>query len=776
MALEERHYVVRVTALLDRGTAAAAGDLVQHYDRAGRAAGRRLSDEERNAKRAQAAHEAAVRHVEGIKERHFREEQRRQEQAERRAEQVAAREAKAAERKAEQKARAEERSAERAAEAKQRSEERAQRYVERIRDRHFQSEQRRQEREERDTQRERKKQIKEIAGDAYDNLAGAVGAAAGIVGEVTGGLGVDFGLGSGVGKAVALEDAAIAIVNAGNRGEGSAQDRDREVGDLQKLARGVGMDYALDPSKVLGGLAQYQALTGDLDTAKAALPELAKLASAFGAELDDVVAAAGQVGAALGEVGEGKEFATSAEKAKVLVDVMKVATAQGQEGAIEIANLATGFAKLKAAGMRFEGNTAENITKMSALAQIAYQTGGAGSVREAVNAVSGFTNTLSTSARRKAFAKYGVEIDSATTPGAFKDPYEIIKEALKATKGETDPMKELFMNVVGEKGIAGLAGAYRGAGGGDKGLKAVDDYLAKFSGTVSDDVISENAARRMQSKSGQAQLTQNQIDEEYAKLSADLLPALRDLAPVALDLVRAFTKTVSWAADNPGLAITAAIVGSIGKAAIGSAIGSAIGKAFEGAAVGNVMSGALTKALGGLGGVGAIAGVTIAAATVYLAAKDFVDKSDAAGADIKNVVEKGGVDLVSKAQAQLAATGKIDKDTLDALASQRANLEGLRNVDNKTLGDGPLGYAAAAYASLTESPENKQRIAETEGQVQYAKENRAAIEALVAKMDAVLQGITKDKVQKGPIDVNIVGGAVVAQGTSGREGVGDQGG
>lgn len=778
--LTERQYVVRVTALLDRSTAAAAGDLVQTYDKAAKAAGRRISEEERASRQAARERERAEKHVAGIKDRYFRDQQRQEEAQARRAERESTQRARreeaavqrtqrAKERAEEQAGKAQERAAERAAIAKQRAEERAQRYVERVRDRYYRDEQRRQEREERSTVRDRKAAIKGFATDAIGNAAAAGRKAMGVAGEITSGLGVDFSLGAGVSKAVSLEKMAVAIVNAGNRGTGSAAQRDADVTDLQNTARSIGNKYAFDPTQVLGGLAKYQALTGDLDTAKAGLGDLAALAKAFNTDLDKMVGAAGQVGSAIGEVGEGKTFANAEEKAKAVLDVLKSLTAQGQEGAVEISDLATQMAKLKAAGAAFEGSTAENIKKMGAMAQLSLQLGGSASATQAATSVMGFVSTLKTPARRKEFAAAGVDIDSATEKGAFADPFEIIKRSLTATKGDPEAMKKLFANVVGERAVTALTNTYNKAGGGDKGMAAVDDQFKRFRGTVTDKVMQENLARAMNTKESKAQVVQNQIDERWAQLSERVLPAFERMAPAAMKVIDSFAGLVEFVSNNLKLSIGLAIAGSIGKAAIGPLIGKAIGESIASAGLSN----ALGKALGGLGGLGIAGGLAITAATVYLAAKDFVDKSDKAEADLHNTVEKGAPDLVTKAKAQLAATGKVDKDTLDQLAMQRANLEGLRNADQKTLSEGKLGWVASAWANMTESPETAARMAETEGQVGYASQNKGEIEALINKMDQVFQAVKENK-QKGPIDVNIVGGVVAAPG-NGRQGIPDQG-
>jgi len=555
-----------------------------------------------------------------------------------------------------------------------------------------------------------------IASDALGYMRKAAGQAARVAGEVVSGLGIDMSLQGGVAKAVNLEKMAVAIVNAGNRGNGSAAQRNTEVTSLQTTARDIADKYKIDATQVLSGLGQYQALTGDLDTAKAGLEGLARLSKAFNVDLDKMVGAAGQVGSAIGEVG--KEFASPEEKANAILNVLKQATAQGQEGAIEISDLATQYAKLKAAGMRFEGNTGANISKMSALAQLSYQTGGAGSVREASNAIMGFVNTLATPARRREFKMAGIAIENSK--GQFLDPYEIIRQSLKKTGGDRDKMNALFKNVVGAKAIETFSNAYRNAGGGDMGIKAVDAQIARFGGTVTDDQIQENLKRALNTKASQAQGVQNEWDRMSAEVGNDLAPALRDLAPHAIEAARGLAEVAGMAARHPEAAIVAALVASIAKAAIGETVGKALGSAIGSAA-----------APAGL----AIGALAIAAAAAAAAIEDYTSKSNA---------EKGKSDkdaaLVAKAEKQLRDTGKIDKDTIDELAQRRAEIEGQRTA-LRTGGVDELSYTQILAAKVKGGAD---QVAAGEGATAAAREAGAdKLDTLATKMDQLIAQYSK---------------------------------
>lgn len=543
---------------------------------------------------------------------------------------------------------------ERGARQEARAKERAAEHVARVRERYFREEQKRgEEADRKEDQRAAKAQGRNerVAGAAVRTFGAIMRAGAGAASSVAQGMGLDLSMSSGIAKAISRDAMARNIAAQGFRDRPGEAPQD--INQLQATAQAIGDKYKVDPATVLGGLGKFQALTGDLDTGKASLEGLSRLAKAFNVDLTSMMGAAGQVSSALGDVGAGKEFATAEDKAKALLDVMKGTVAQGQEGAIEIADMATQFAKLKGAGIRFEGGAGGNILKMGALAQMSYQMGGAGSVSQASNAVLGFTNTLATKARRDAFKANGVDIDSTTEKGKFKNPYELIKDSLIKTDGDTDKMKAMWGNVLGEKAVNALRTAFLQAGGGQKGLSAVDAQFARFGGSVSENAINTGLGLNMNSKASQAQDIQNQIDKTTSALSDDLAPAIKDLTPSIVSASRALAGVVSFGAQNPALAITAAIVASIGKAAIGEAIGPALGKLLG------------TQGAGALGGILALGVVALSAEKVIF---DSIDK----GKDISRQgdINEMRADAIGRAALKRGEITEKDRSEFNSTVSQ----------------------------------------------------------------------------------------------------------
>jgi len=632
--------------------------------------------------------------------------------------------------------------------AEERAHERAQKHVANVKERYFREEQSRQEK----ADNERAARNQRIASDALGYMRKAASVATRVAGEVVGGLGVSFDLGRGVSKAVDLEKMAVAIVNAGNRGTGSAIDRNADVLALQDTARTVGDKYKLDPTKVLSGLGQYQALTGDLDTAKAGLDGLAGLAKAFNVDLDVMVATAGQVGSAIGEVGEGKEFATAADKAKAVNDVLRALTAQGQEGAIEIGNLATQMAKLKAAGGRFEGSTAESIKKMGALAQLAMQLGGAASPTQAATAVMGFANTLATPARRKEFEAMGIKVDSATQKGAFADPFEIIRRSLTTTGGDMEKMKKLFANVVGERAVTALTTSYNRAGGGDKGLAAVNEQFARFGGTITDDQINENLGRALNTKESKAQEFQNRIDRITSYMADRLIPALEKLEDPAAKAAQAITGIVVSAAEHPWAAVATVIGGSIAAA---------VGKQVLGEVLGKAIAGSLGNALAGKGlAVGAI---TASIAMAYMAIQAYSEDKDKAGADAKARAD-ADAELLKRAETEAASKGGLSRETANALARRRAEIAGEQKRAGRYDASEDVGWFGQMGAGIISTVTGDKSLAEYEGGAGQNQKDKASLDAVASKLDTMIAEFVKANPPKkgGPQEVVIVGGSITA--------------
>lgn len=727
MADRERTYLIRVSAVLERSTAAAAGDLVQSYERAQRTT-------ERSSR---ASADRSQKHVSNIRDRYFADQQRQEE---------------------------------RAASNKARSEERAQQHVARIKDKFFRDEQRQQERQAAEEERqavrkaariaraeaqearkaenagkhafeERKARVRQIAGDSYSNMAAAGSKALAVGGQLAGGMGVNFDVQSGVARAVQLQKMAMGIATSGNRGNMSQGDVITQAKGYEQQARDIGNKYAFDPTKVLGGLAQFQAKTGDMSTASAGLERYAKLAKAFNIDLDDMISAAGEVSSKLEDT-----FKPGEERAQKTYEVLKTLTSQGQEGSIEIAQLATEMARIGGGAGFFGGDVGTTIAKLGTLAQLARQTGGATSAADAARSVSAFVTTFKTPARRKEFEAAGVALEDEK--GFFRDPMQIIKDSIVATGGDADKMNALFKSSLATKSVDTLTKAYKGAGGGEAGLEAIDKIVAKFDRPLTEAGIKANVGANMSTTESKAQLFQNKLDAITASLAERVLPSLERLAPSAERVAKGFADVVSAVADNPGRAITLAIIASIGKATLGPMISKAIvesiaGKTGGGGIGGSGMVGAgldPTRKVAGMaaGTAGSLLGsattIGAIAVTSFTVGSMIVDKYMDGEDAVQKKTQEGDLKLMN-AEAILrgaAKTGNMSDEDKAAVQKEIWDLKNrigwaqsesnemipgavgalLRSGENYVTGSGP-GYDTmrTAQKDAENLPELQQRLA-----------------------------------------------------------------
>lgn len=394
--------------------------------------------------------------------------------------------------------------------------------------------------------------------------------------DIARGAGVDFSLSAGVGRAVELDKAATRLSNnAYIRGaEGQAGQR-QDPSVLSAEARGIAerMQGTTTAGEVLAGQEAFVAKTGDLETARAVTEDLAKLSAAFGANLEDVVDAAGDVSSVLGDV---------PNKAERVKGIMKDTAAMGKLGAVEMKDFATQMAKIASAAPSFEGDAGENIRKLTALTQFARAKGGAASATQAATATAAFANTLKTPARVNAFKAEGIDVMNAR--GQLRDPMRLIEESLAKTGGDPVRLKKLFANVVGGRGVEALANTYRGAGGGDKGIEAVRASWKQMldDAKIGDKELADSVKAAQSTDAAKAQRFQNELDKVVSSLASKVLPEMEKLAPAALKLAESLGKATAWAAANPGKAITAAIVASIGQAALGATVRAAIESMIRG--------------------------------------------------------------------------------------------------------------------------------------------------------------------------------------------------
>lgn len=620
---------------------------------------------------------------------------------------------------------------------------------------------------------------KEFASSAFGTFKGIAGKGMDVGREVLAGTGINFDISSAVNKGIKLDSLARSISNAGSKlvetvdpttGQKRTEVKRESVEGLVATARDIGTRYAYDPNQVLQGLQKYQAKTGDLGTAKAGIEELAMLAKATSTDLDDMVDAAGDVGTAIGEVGD--KFRTPEEKAAKVQKIMRVIAAQGAIGAVEIKQLSTQMAKLAAASQAFEGDADQNLEFMGTLAQLSRQKGGSASSTQAATSVASLISMLKTPARMAAFEKATGEKVYNQETGFLRDPKWIIEKALVSTMGDPERLKKIFANVQGARAIEGSATTFRQgmAEAKSKGITdeakiaeyaagKVREEFAKFGGAASEKKIQDDLKVAMDSKESKAQQFQNQLEKVVASMADKVLPQMEKLGPKVLEVVEALAKLVGWAAENPGKAITTALVASIGKAAIGSAVAKSIETLIGGAAG---MGGKGLGALGGAGGAFGTAGAVLAAGGVgYGVGSAIVSGIEWAESEATS----GGNQSANRDmrvfgamfEANKAASGGTDDDADRALAvAQKMRAELSADIENAK---DPTSYAGAVFGG---------KSIEQAGKEQADAGRLDELKGILEKLDASIANLGKRKLK---VDADITSMPMSGVNQSGRSGM-----
>lgn len=389
--------------------------------------------------------------------------------------------------------------------------------------------------------------------------------------DIMRGIGVDTTLAGAIGRGTSLQTSATALSTAGYLPGTTGPNAKRvSATTLTGEARAVGDKFAMDPSAIIEAQDQFTKLTGDLDMARRMMGSLAGLSIASGASLQDMATAAGEVSNAFGDMG------SQEEKMAAIDQAMRSLAAQGKIGAVEMRDYARYMAHLGGTVGGFGGDRATRLAQFGAMTQLAKAYGGGTSAAVATRAISGFRNILETPARRAKFREYGVAIEDEK--GLLRDPFQIIKDALRKTGGKTEPLKEMFANVIGARAVSGLANIYKQAGGGDAGMAAVNKEFERMmkADSMSKEAVAEAVKQYEETTAAKAQRFQNNLDQIAEAAASKLIPALEKLAPRALQLADGFGRLVQWAAENPGKAIVGAIVASVARAGLESAFRGAV--------------------------------------------------------------------------------------------------------------------------------------------------------------------------------------------------------
>lgn len=503
----------------------------------------------------------------------------------------------------------------------------------------------------------------------FPNPIGAFGMASRIGGDLLRGAGVDTSISSLVQRSVGIESASVALSNRGHI-EGD-KDNGQVVAsaELAKEARSAGIATAVNPEDILKAGHAFVGITGDLKTWRGLMPGLVKQTAALGGNQEDAAKMAAEYSAHLGDI---------PDKVNAVLRLVAVSAGQGKIGGMDSSDFAKYAAKAAAPAAQFEGDKAQNIGRLTAIAEIAKMHGGAANPAIAFTGIQSFVSTLKKPARLKSISKLIGKEDGQFTDSShslLRNVNDIIKDIIvgAATDKRTGKVGLASLTKAGAAvgdsrammAVTGSLNTFNEAGGGAKGLAAVTAELEKFDGAIMSSTEVERAnAEQLKTSRAQAEIFNQSLEAITQGAMAELGPALKSLQGPALQAAQGLAWMVKEAAAHPiqaaGIAVAGALARSLGEATFRSVIEKSIMNAM---ASGNGLQ---------IGGAGLL--ITIAAATVamHLIDEDIKDREDD---QRKDAIANGHAgELEAKAYTE-AKSGTITESSKDDLTAIDANLE-----------------------------------------------------------------------------------------------------
>jgi hypothetical protein len=498
---------------------------------------------------------------------------------------------------------------------------------------------------------------------------GALGMAGSVVGDLARGAGVDFSVAGMMGRAVSNQALAMNLSNQGYLPQEKGPNGLRVSSKLiEGEARATAQATGYSTEAILKGQTKFVDITGDMAGARAAMPNIAKLAGASNTDPEKMAEAWANVSRHVGEV---------PNKAEKVYGLMKLIAGQGRLGSDEIKYMAPQLSKITAAADRYASkDKVKIIGELTAISQMAKAEGGAASSSQAATSVARFTDLFATPARAKAMLRGGLKEedlyghDAKGNRTGIKDPLEIIRKGLTATGGDIIKMGSMFKSVMASRAVNSLTTAYNDAGGGKAGMDAVNKEFAKYGkeAAFSDDQIAENNKERMDSPATQALVFQEKLDEIGRNVEAQLLPALQQLAPIALQAATGLGSIITWASKNPMEALGVAVSGAILQATIETAFRTGIEKMMTGALAGSIAPVAIT--------------IGVATLVMHLIDNDVADQEKKQGNDALNAANMGAAegenDRADRHGVYTKENQKSDEDIENALKEKLDRVDKLK--------------------------------------------------------------------------------------------------
>ena len=543
--------------------------------------------------------------------------------------------------------------------------------------------------------------VRSSRGATAGNIGGIIGRstgrALGGMAAIAGGalaLGGGFSIAESLRGEMAAQKAAIGLVNSLPDGSSGGVTSQRVLG----RAKAIQAATNISKNEAIEGMHAYIAKTGDgslLAEGDSTLMDLAKLSKATGTNYADMLGSAGLM---------------KAQNTKLtgpgLVDMMRVAAAQGMTGAVELSDLAKIGGKITASRGAYGADQTSAQRQLLGLAQIAYPT--AGSADEAATVVTRF------GADALAHTKQLGALGLVDKNGLLANPDQVVSKVLGATGGNLGKIHEQFgFNKESIKLFEQLAPGYRealAANGGDrkKAEAAISKQITDVTGVdLSEKSVNSRFGAAMSADDERLQHAINQLADVIATKGTPYLERFIDKLPELMPKFEAIidgaARLAAFFVANPFTGIGAVVLANIAKDLAAAGIGAAVKSALVAAASGLPVPGATAGVAGiakGAGGLSLAAGggLVAAAAAGALVAAHGIDTDLGSEAHGQALALGAATDLGNVGR-QLKA-GQISPEQAKARLAQAQEILGKGNVSGGTQALGALGGIAGPLGAV----------------------------------------------------------------------------
>jgi hypothetical protein len=430
-----------------------------------------------------------------------------------------------------------------------------------------------------------------------------------------------------------------------------------DIKEITGTARAVQATTGMSSTDLQDGWRKYVEISSDYQGGKENLGGFAKLAKGYGADLGDVMGAAGMMRA------QNKDMT-----APQMMENMRNIVGQGQFGDISLKDMAANAGTITAGASAFGGEQRVTQAKLLGLTQIA---GRAADPAEAATAVGRFGDDVLK--HRDKLNAAGVQVSDKK--GKLLDPAEILRNMFQKTGGDLGKMADLGLGERSIKIAKAVSGTYESAEAQKKGSGAdavMRDISQVENASLSEKDVDAAFAAKMDTAAEKFDLAVTNLREMLATKLQPALDAFIEKLPqlelASEKVIDGLTEMAHFMSSHPfaslAAAISAGFVAEVGKAKIAQ-----------------ILEEGIKGKMGGAIGALSIAATAVTIAVAGMAAIDtaFDDKSkadgDAAAGAAGGVGKLGALKVRGKDGKVDPAAIKAAQDEIDRLSTRQAELQ-----------------------------------------------------------------------------------------------------